>query len=171
MFRFELSPWAPNEHQGLTSSPRTSVLPTFDFQSAIAKPCRKLRQPLIVSARNACVKRESRNFRGSRPASSLARRHSHTHPDGLVRRVLPGSRRALILPTDRRRNNPYFRGLPRVSLTFSSISRRDHPSLEQRSDLLAKGARQKTPHRRRGSFSTATHNNGRPFIGRPQWAV
>ncbi len=115
MFRFELSPWAPNRHQGFTSSPRTSVLPTFDYQSAIAKPCRKLRQPLIVSARNACVKRESRNFRGfptrlfTRPAPLAP------HPDGLVRRVRPGSRRALILPTEHRRNNPYFRGLSRVS--------------------------------------------------------
>ncbi len=84
MFRFKLSP-QPRTSYGSTSSPRTSVLPTFDCQSAIAKVLSQERQPLTISARNASVKRRLEVFRGFplvllRPARPLTSApHSPVH--------------------------------------------------------------------------------------------
>jgi hypothetical protein len=85
MFRFELSPQAPNETQGSTSSPRTSVLPTFDCQSAITEVLSQPRQPLIVSARNASVKRRPKVFSRFCPHHPWLKPlaltpHTHSHP-------------------------------------------------------------------------------------------
>ncbi len=76
------------------------------------------RQPLIVSARNASVKRKHQFFRGflafcSNPPAlfSACCTRRPTTSTGLVHHRFPGSRRALILPTSSCRNNPYFGGL------------------------------------------------------------
>src|SRR5215831_5025987 len=103
--------------------PRTS---TKDLRVRLAHPffprsivnqrlqesCREARQPLIVSARNACVKRREKNLEGFSPARFHRLAPCTRLDTELVRCVFPGSRRALILPTDHRRDNPFFEGSP-----------------------------------------------------------
>ena len=72
------------------------------------------RQPLIVSARNASVKRDEIICRGSFGPPFTPGRRIRQSQNRLVRGALRGARRALILPTGHHRNNPCFRGPPRV---------------------------------------------------------
>jgi hypothetical protein len=53
--RFKLSP-LPRTGRGSTSSPRTSVLPKFNFQSAVSLSRRIPRQPLIIPTAERIVK-------------------------------------------------------------------------------------------------------------------
>jgi hypothetical protein len=147
MFRFELSPWAPNRHQGLTSSPRTSVLPTFDCQSAIAKVLSHLRQPLIISTRNGCVKRRTEFFRGRHSRLTSPKRVARTIQSDSCVAIVPGTQRALILPTDRSRNNPRF-SRSGIALLAGKLSRvplvRLVPPV-QLANHRRRGARKRTP--------------------------
>ena len=66
MFRFKLSP-APRTSARINEFASHIRLPTFDCQSAIANTVSRERQPLIVAARDASVKRVDSLFQSALP--------------------------------------------------------------------------------------------------------